>query len=464
MLQSMKLTVSPKWEEIEKARAKSTEFLKVHGLEDETVYTVTMVISELIENSIKYGTFDSPESKITICIEIGPQLLTVEVINPVNETSEYHLNRLDKTIQWIRGHQDPFEAYIERVKPVFKEYTANLLYDLNVYKSFFDELDAEYSSEPKHVRSYIQKTIIETEGRKFMRFLDNKLEELEQIVSGFTREEHECHGFYFRKQLWNIICCSPIMKRTNLKPRGYAGDSEMMRMIYLNQYQGESTFSKLMHKHPLEAVAAQAVRQRRKVIAQKLREMQNAPVTSSSQKLKALSVASGPAFELRDILSSPQDCGKYHFALLDQDSAALQEAALLVNRLERELGAKVSVDYLNASVRTVLARRELLKEWGQFDFVYSMGLFDYLTPPVATAVLTRLYSLVKPGGWMLVGNFHVSNPSKYYMAYWNDWVIYHRTEEEFLDLLKKIPSVQAYISFEETGSQMFLHVKKPARG
>ena len=121
MLQSMKLTVSPKWEEIEKARAKSTEFLKVQGLEDETVYTVTMVISELIENSIKYGTFDSPESKITMCIEIGPQLLTVEVINPVNETSEYHLNRLDKTIQWIRGHQDPFEAYIERVKEVSKK-------------------------------------------------------------------------------------------------------------------------------------------------------------------------------------------------------------------------------------------------------------------------------------------------------------------------------------------------------
>ena len=79
MLQSMKLTVSPKWEEIEKARAKSTEFLKVQGLEDETVYTVTMVISELIENSIKYGTFDSPESKITLKIVNGVERSEIPV-------------------------------------------------------------------------------------------------------------------------------------------------------------------------------------------------------------------------------------------------------------------------------------------------------------------------------------------------------------------------------------------------
>ncbi|GAH98529.1 unnamed protein product, partial [marine sediment metagenome] len=67
---------------------------------------------------------------------------------------------------------------------------------------------------------------------------------------------------------------------------------------------------------------------------------------------------------------------------------------------------KIEVDYLNASVRTMLATRQLIKEWGQFDFIYSMGLFDYLTPPVATAVLGRLYQLLKPGGDMLIGNFH----------------------------------------------------------
>jgi len=67
---------------------------------------------------------------------------------------------------------------------------------------------------------------------------------------------------------------------------------------------------------------------------------------------------------------------------------------------------------------------------------------------------------LKPGGDMLIGNFHVSNPSRTYMEYWNDWVIYYRTGEEFVDLLRGVSSMETSISFEDTECQMFLHVKK----
>jgi len=46
------------------------------------------------------------------------------------------------------------------------------------------------------------------------------------------------------------------------------------------------------------------------------------------------------------------------------------------------------------------------------------------------------------------------------MEYWNDWVIYYRTGEEFVDLLRDAPSAETSISFEDTECQMFLHVKK----
>jgi len=351
-------------------------------------------------------------------------------------------------------------SHKDKIKQSFKDYTSDLTYDLSVYKNLFDDLDAEYSKEPKDIQESIQRAIINTEGRKFMHFLDEKRHELEHVVADFSKEEHERHGFYFRRQLWNIIMCSPFMKRTNLKPRGYSGDSEMMRMIYLNDYEGESTFSTLMHKHPLEQSAAQAVRNRRKLIVQTLGNIQNNYPILPREKLKVLSVACGSAFEMKDILLSAEDCKKYHFTLLDQDRSALYEAATLVDQMEKYLGAKIEVDYLKASVRTMLAIRQLIKKWGQFDFIYSMGLFDYLTPPVATAVLGKLYQLLKPGGDMLIGNFHVSNPSRTYMEYWNDWVIYYRTGEEFVDLLRDAPSAETSISFEDTECQIFLHVKK----
>jgi extracellular factor (EF) 3-hydroxypalmitic acid methyl ester biosynthesis protein len=349
--------------------------------------------------------------------------------------------------------------YKSKIKPSFKDYTANLSYDLNVYRSFFDELDREYAKEPPEARDHIQKVIIETEGRKFMGFLDEKLAGLERMVYGFTREEHECHGYFFRRLLWNVIMCSPFMRRTNLKPRGYAGDYIMMNMLYLNRYEGDSTFSKLMHKHPVEHPAAQAVRNRRKLIVQTFRKTQ-ANHASNDKRMKILSVACGPACELKDILVSPEKCEKYHFTLLDQDQSALDEAASLIAELEKELNTRIHVTYLNESVRTMLKGSTLVEKWGQFDFIYSMGLFDYLTPPVAAGILGKLCQLLDKDGDLLIGNFHISNPSRCYMEYWLDWVLYYRNEEEFLRLVPDKTAGQATVLFEDTRSQMFLHVKK----
>jgi extracellular factor (EF) 3-hydroxypalmitic acid methyl ester biosynthesis protein len=102
----------------------------------------------------------------------------------------------------------------------------------------------------------------------------------------------------------------------------------------------------------------------------------------------------------------------------------------------------------------------LVEKWGQFDFIYSMGLFDYLTPPVAVGILGKLYQLLSKDGDLLIGNFHISNPSRCYMEYWLDWVLYYRNEEEFLRLMPDKTAGQAKVLFEETRSQMFLHVKK----
>jgi len=118
---SLKLTVKPDWEEIEEVRNTSSAFLKSHGFPGDAVTALTMVISELIENGIKYGNFEAPENNVSLNIDIGSRMVTVEVINPVDETAHDHLKRLDKTIQWIRGYQDPFQAYTERIRAVSKK-------------------------------------------------------------------------------------------------------------------------------------------------------------------------------------------------------------------------------------------------------------------------------------------------------------------------------------------------------
>ena len=79
----------------------------------------------------------------------------------------------------------------------------------------------------------------------------------------------------------------------------------------------------------------------------------------------------------------------------------------MVNKLETDLSIKLNVNYLNESVRTMLTTKQIAEKWGKFHFIYSMGLFDYLTPPAARVVIQKLFQLLEPGGEMIIGNFHV---------------------------------------------------------
>ncbi len=347
----------------------------------------------------------------------------------------------------------------DNIRQSFKDYTSNLSYDLSVYKQYFDNLDAEYANEPESIKDTIQKVILESEGRKFMDFLSLKLDELKEQIRDFQRDENERHGYYFRRQVWNFILCSIFMTRTNMKPRGYVGDSEMMRMIYENDYWGDSTFCKLMHKHPIEHDAAQAVRNRRVLIPRVLKTVRDEFPGMANKSFRILSVACGPATELQDILMTPDDFNTYSISLFDQDKEALLEAAKGIERLEKKERMKAKIIYLKDSVRTMLSTQQIEEKWGRFHYIYSMGLFDYLTPPVAMVVLRKLFDLLVPGGQMLIGNFHVNNPSRHYMEYWCDWVLYYRTEEEFMALLED-KTAEKSIMFEDSRSQMFLTVRK----
>ena len=259
----------------------------------------------------------------------------------------------------------------------------------------------------------------------------------QSITSSFSKEEHEVHGFYLRKQLWDIILCSEFMARTNIKPRGYAGDSEMMRMIYENTYTGDTTFSKILNKFSINVPAAQSVRNRRIKIPQILHKVQNEMKRQEGGLLRLMSVACGPAYELSDLFLSAADAEKFHCTLLDQDSEALEEAGERIAIVEKKFDCKINSTYLKDSVRTMIRTHDLHKIWGRFDFIYSMGLFDYLTQPVAKAVIEKIYSLLEPGGYLLIGNYHYSNKSRWFMEYWLDWVLYYRSDEDMINLLAR---------------------------
>ncbi len=362
--------------------------------------------------------------------------------------------------QSVFGNLPTLLAYKEDIDPAFKDYVSDLIYDLSIYRKLFNDFDKELGDAPPRIRELALKAVIHTEEERFNRLLDDKLDELARLVAGFDKIQHRHHGYFFRRQLWDFIIASDLIARGNIKPRGYSGDSKMMNLIYANDYQGESTFAKLLFKHSAAHPASQAVRNRRALIAKGIKDFRRRANPGPGQKLKVLSVASGAATEMWDLFRTPEDCAAFEMCLLDQDKLALAEAKQTADQIMERLGTEIRIEYLNYSVRTMLMAPGLRNGFGKYDFIYSMGLFDYLTPRVARALMSKLCAILKDGGELLAGNFHVSNPSRHYMEYWVDWVLYYRTEEEFRKLIDGSPVRDVDVYFEDTRSQMFLRVKK----
>ncbi len=349
----------------------------------------------------------------------------------------------------------------KEIKQSFKTYTANLTYDIELFRQFFNRMDKQIAREPDYVRSAATQTLLETEGEKFIQFLKKQQKELEKQIRNFTRTDHVNHGYYFRTQFKHIINQSYILKLTNDKPRGYIGDSEMMKLIYKGGYVGETSFSKVLYKYSIDHDGAQAVRNRRAVIS---REIKNIAAEKNKEaekgEMRVMSVACGPFMELEDLYEGSSDLVNYDFVLLDQDEQAILDARDTVRKVEKKLGKRLSVTYLQDSIRTIISDKKLIDKIGSFDFIYSMGLFDYLTATVGSIVMKKLFSLLKPGGVILIGNYHYKNPSRWFMEYWHDWVLYYRDENEMKELLHNLDADEIVIDFEDSKSQMFLTARK----
>jgi len=112
----LELRVPPQWDRVREAWEPCRSTLVRAGLGEDAAYQLAMVTQELLENAVKYGAFGGAEA-IALIVRVGADEITVEVKSRAG-VDDANLRRFDQMIQWIRGFQDPFEAYVERLKLV----------------------------------------------------------------------------------------------------------------------------------------------------------------------------------------------------------------------------------------------------------------------------------------------------------------------------------------------------------
>jgi hypothetical protein len=113
---ALDLAIAPDWDAVKRTWDPSHKMLVDAGLTADEGYQLAMVTQELLENAVKYGSFRHGE-RLLLGIRVTSEDVVIEVKSRVG-VDDAHLHSFDQRIQWIRGFQDPFEAYVERMKIV----------------------------------------------------------------------------------------------------------------------------------------------------------------------------------------------------------------------------------------------------------------------------------------------------------------------------------------------------------
>jgi len=309
------------------------------------------------------------------------------------------------------------------------------------------------------------RTILDSEMAAYDPWVVDVSDRLGEITADATSEQKQAYMQYIRQsRYFKIVQEAPFYWRIMNKPNGYPGDAHMMHYIYRNQYEGPTPFGMFLHKHACTTKACVAVRNRRQFLSRHIQKTGGG---------KIMSLAAGPAEEIKDVLSQTDGRNDYDFLALDHDMDTLQQFKNGKHQSQFKYALAnafqiIAGNYVTAKPRNLFHKycspahdfrgywrllmsyvkyelKRLEKE--SFDLVYTAGLYDYiknfpLDDDKGTVALTRnLFSLVKPGGSLIIGNFNHNNPRhlRFAMDYIFDWQLIYRDKEEMLAFAKSIP-------------------------
>ncbi len=216
-----------------------------------------------------------------------------------------------------------------------------------------------------------------------------------------------------------------------MKPRRYAGDAVLLDFFYqdLDLHElGASSLGTDILRFLEEQRTVTALRGRRDMLAQW--------IDAHAERVSDASILALACGHLREAhLSRAVREGRVgEFLALDQDPLSLSV-------VDKELGP-YGIRRIPGSVKALLRGKQAFA--GQ-DFIYAAGLYDYLSQPIAIELTRILFSMLKPGGHLLLANYAdppQDSDFKAYMEAFMDWWLIYREEPEVEEWLQAIPRQQ----------------------
>ena len=244
----------------------------------------------------------------------------------------------------------------------------------------------------------------------------------------------------FREAFGDALSLATLQGFTFLKPHGYAGDYEIIDLIYRQHISSDSRYANWdRYYHYL--TASRAVRNRKSYFHGLLDCHY-----SRKQPLHVLKIASGPGRSMYEWLSKHPDAD-IQFDCIDIDPAAIAYATDLNHAF---------LDRITISQKNVMKFRTQKR----YDLIWAAGIFDYFNDAAFRYLLKRLLPALESDGEIVIGNFSTDNPSRPGMEMVGDWYLQHRTRDILFSLAKEcgIHGADVEIGSEPEGINLFMHV------
>jgi hypothetical protein len=244
----------------------------------------------------------------------------------------------------------------------------------------------------------------------------------------------------------------PIASHASARPRGYPGDAGLLDLLYLHPAHRpvySDDVSRRVSAVCQGAKVARSVRYRRMLLADAI---DRAAIATPQASILSLACGHLREVEWSNALATG---GVGRLVAADQDELSLAA-------IRRDYCPTMSaIEPVACSVRDVLKGGG--EKLGRFDLVYSAGLYDYLPKAVAEALTTRLFTMLNPGGRLLIGNFGSGLDETAFMEAVMDWPLIWRSPEAIADFGVQIaPALiaQTHVFADPTGTCWYLDITR----
>lgn len=319
---------------------------------------------------------------------------------------------------------------------------------LYTFKASFSEIANIYNEDKE-----VSKSLMEQMQQAFRSILSH-VNSILYHTDRFSDDQKNLIGDWMHQEFVSFCLLGTWPSRSLQKPQRIAGDHYTIKQIYSNGSQEQSILGQAVNYCFFEEPACKAVKNRKKYIENKI---MGSIKKNEDEVTRVTSIACGPAEEIFNVykLLGRENRKKLKVVGLDKDKRACAS-------VDDEIHKNYLHHYFSTHSADILKLTPPSAATMNQDLVYSMGLIDYFKDRATVKIINVLYEMLKPGGEIVIGNFHVSCDSRVFLDHLLKWKLIYRTEEDMRRLFSQsaFSGCKVTVDFEPEGVNMLVRCTK----